>query len=174
MKPSTFLFALFLGHAFLGGSEPAAPTPLEQATAFYTALRQERIEGLPDAPQMKRLRPYLTAEIAALFERARKEQEKFIQAHPDDKAPWIEGDLFSSLFEGPQSWSLDVVRMNEDKAEVTVTLRHEENGSKVVWQDVLVLKPTAEGWKVDDIRMGGEWAFNASGASLKKNLEPEP
>ena len=145
------------------------------AKAFYQALRQEPVRGLPDAKQMKRLSPFLSEGLVSGFAKAAKEQKAYMAKFPEDKPPWIEGDLFSSLFEGPTSWTTGPAAVKGRKAEAPVRLVYRDAEKPVEWTDTIILEQGADGaWKVTDIRMGGKWAFKAGGNSLLQTLTSEP
>lgn len=54
---------------------------------------------------------------------------KLIQEHPDEKPPRGDGDLFTSLFEGAQSFRLGRPTVLGNRAEVPVHLAYVEGGS---------------------------------------------
>jgi hypothetical protein len=141
------------------------------AQSFCTELRREPIRGLPTAAQLQRLSSCLTPELVAIFERARFLQQEQMKRHPEDKPHWIEGDLFSSLFEGVSSWTLEEV-FSAPTVDATVQVQQtysEPNPEPVTWTDTLVFKKREQKWLLDDIRMGGDWAFK-SGSSLRDQL----
>lgn len=141
------------------------------AHAFSTELRREPIRGLPTPEQLQRLSPHLTPELASLLRRAAVIQEQQIRRHPDDKPAWIEGDLFSSLFEGVTSWKLGEV-FSAPTVDATVEVIQtfsEATAEPVTWTDTLVLKKRGQQWLLDDIRMGGDWAFQ-TGTTLRGQL----
>ncbi|MBK8036979.1 MAG: hypothetical protein IPK22_07555 [Verrucomicrobiaceae bacterium] len=141
------------------------------ATALCTELRRERISGLPSPAQMKRLEGMLTPPLASVIEVARTRQQEQMRQHPDEKPQWVEGDLFSSLFEGVKTWEIgEVFAAPSTEATVKVHNSYDEPGlDKVEWTDTWVFQRLADRWRLDDIRMGGEWAFR-SGASLRHAL----
>lgn len=143
----------------------------EAAAKLCTELRGEKIEGLPTAAQMKRLAPLMTPELRYVIGKARSQQQRQMREAPDEKPDWIEGDLFSSSFEGVTSWEIgDTFIAPGVDATVKVKQTCAEPGQKPVrWIDTLVFKPSGERWLLDDIRMGGEWEFK-TGASLRDIL----
>ena len=155
------------------GTKPPDPFASVRAAAitFYTELRSEEIRGLPSEPQLKRLAPLLTPELNSLIVRARAEQQRQIKEYPDEKPNWIEGDLFGSMFEGVKQWELgSAFSAPEVDATVKVNLTYTEPNQKPVnWTDTLVFKERKKKWLLDDIRMGGDWAFK-SGDSLRSRL----
>ena len=148
---------------------PASGRPEEVADGFYTQLRKQPVFGLPSAEAWSRVRPFCTEALAAALEKARSRQAAFRQAHPDEKPPWVDGDLFGSLFEGPQAFRVGEARVLADRAEVPVHCLHGEGAGATRWTDVLILHHTADGWRVDDLRYGGEWDFALRG-SLRQGL----
>jgi hypothetical protein len=141
------------------------------ATALGTEVRRERISGLPSPEQMKRLAPLLTPELAFVIESARTRQQEQMRMHPDEKPQWVEGDLFSSLFEGVKKWEIAEV-FTAPSADATVKVRNsydEPSLDKVEWTDTWVFKRVKDRWLLDDIRKGGDWAFR-SGESLRHAL----
>ncbi len=135
-------------------------SPAAVAKAFYAEVRRTTIHGLPDEKQMQRLSKSLTPGLIQLFHDARAEQREFIRDNPDEKPPWIEGDLFSSLFEGVEKSRMGEVQQVGEQATAKVHLSYNGGLTETVnWTDTLVLVLTQEGWKVDDIRLEGDWAF---------------
>ena len=188
MKPTTLACLLVLTAActnkpmphagpVAGGHPPAVEIDGAQSVAqsFYTELRRDEICGLPDTAQMKRLAPYFTPGIVSALQRASAEQAEFMRKHPDEKPPWIEGDLFSSLFEGVEKWQLGSATVKGSTAEVPVQLSYRGDSNETArWTDTLILSHTPSGWRVADIRMGGEWAFKAGGNTLSDTLSANP
>jgi len=118
---------------------------------------------------MKILSPLITSDLKELLVSAREIQAKYIREHPDEKPPWADGDLFSSLFEGAQSFRIGRASHRGETAEVPVQLAYREGGSTTRWSDVLVLVRNGNRWLVSDILLKGEWAFK-SGDSLRSIL----
>jgi hypothetical protein len=111
----------------------------------------------------------LTPELAALFDAAQRQQDVFIAAHPDEKPPWIDGDLFSSLFEGAQTFEVDSSTVRDSRADVPVHLTYADSSNTTQWTDTLVLTLLGGTWLVDDIAFGGTWPFR-TGGSLRRVL----
>lgn len=170
------LIILPLLWAIVVHAEPAPPVlPTDPATAvkeFYTELRERKVSGLPTGKDWLALKPRVTAELATAILGAQAEQSDFIKKNPDEKPPWIEGDMFSSIFEGPQTFAVGEAKTTGDMAEVPVTCTHTEGGDTAKWTDTFVLRKRAAGWQIDDVRYGGTWGFASTG-TLKKSLAPE-
>lgn len=140
------------------------------ARRFYQKYLELNVRALPDEKELKLLSPYLSEDLHKLFEKAQLEQKRFIKENPVDmKPPWIEGDMFTSLFEGAQSFKVGKVKTRGAYTEVNVKLEYKENGEKSQWSDTLVLVKTKGGWRVWDILLNGNWQFK-SGSSLRQIL----
>ena len=109
----------------------------------------------------------MTTELANAFREAQRQQKVFIKMNPGDKAPWIEGDLFSSLFEGPQAFVVKTAKVIGSVAEVPVDLVFTDRGHTQRWTDTLILHKTPRGWLLQDVRYGGRWPFAPSGSLLE-------
>ena len=158
---------------FLGACAPRTPEPAEAARRFYSAITNERISGLPSEAQMKNQRPLMSLELDTLIETARHAQLHFIDAHPDEKPPWIEGNLFGSLFEGQQGFSLGKEVIRGDTARIPVHLEYVESQDTVRWTDEAVVVRYAEGWRLSDIHFTAPWDFKP-GSGLREVLKSEP
>ena len=84
-------------------------------------------------------------------------QARFTAKHKD-APPLIEGDIFSSLFEGPTAWKVGACSGDAKIARCSVSLTHQDAGQKPVsWTDTLVLG-YENGWKrLDDVAYGRQF-----------------
>jgi len=85
--------------------------------------------------------------------------------YPTDKPLVLEGDLFSSLYEGHTSFTITSVKEENNKANVTLQFYNKD--FKERWNDNLVLV-NEHGWKIEDVIYHHP---SASNTSLKKVLE---
>ena len=118
---------------------------------------------------MKEFAPLLSRELSDLIAAAGREQQTFIKEQPDEKPPWIEGNLFASNYEGIHSFTLGTPSINENKASIPVYLEYREGKTVVKWIDVIVLEKADKEWRVWDIFMNAPWDFK-SGPSLRAML----
>ncbi|MEP7271177.1 MAG: hypothetical protein ABI882_06710, partial [Acidobacteriota bacterium] len=140
MKPVSVRTIAFLTlFSMNAGAAWAQTSPRVPASQFYQTYLKLNIRGLPDSAEHKQFLALLDPSLRQLFETAKLEQTKFIKEHPDEKPPWIEGDLFSSLFEGARVFRIAATRVRGRRAEVDVRLEHKEGTSVVRWTDTLVL-----------------------------------
>ncbi|WP_440222457.1 hypothetical protein ACQQ2N_15390 [Dokdonella sp. MW10] len=154
------LVVVGLAGVALGAAESS---PATRAEAFYRAYVASGASGLPEPAQQQRLAPWLSPKLLARFDAARAIQAECISLHPTDKPPLIEGDLFSSLFEGAQAFDAGDAGIEGNTARVTMRFRYgDESSADVVrWSDTyeLVRASADAAWTLDDIVYGGEWAF---------------
>jgi len=163
---------LVFSSAGVYSKETKEPDPKTTAEQFYKLYLRLRPSGLPTAEQMKEFAPLLSRELNDLIAKASSEQQKFIKEHPDEKPPWVEGNLFASLSEGVHSFNLATPSLNEGKASIPVYLEYREDKSVVKWVDVIVLENKNKKWHVWDIFLNGPWDFK-SGPSLRAVLSSE-
>jgi hypothetical protein len=116
MKAQSFRTILFLLVLISGAQAAPSSSPQAVAAQFYRTCHNLKISGLPTAKQTKLLAPYLSQELQQLLQSARQKQAKFIKEHPDEKPPWIEGDFFSSSFEGSHGFRLGTPVVQEERA----------------------------------------------------------
>jgi hypothetical protein len=137
-------------------------SPQETVQNFYSVYLKSHASGLPDSKKLHQLKPYLSQQLAALLLNAQEEQKRFIKNYPDEKPPWIEGDLFSSLFEGPTGFTLAVVAITNDRARIMVRFTYndpETPGKPFTWQDAVYLVKEHAAWVIADIEYLGGWDF---------------
>jgi hypothetical protein len=155
--------------------KPVDPdSPEATVKAFYDICIEEKITGLPTDAQFEELRPLISESLANLLADARMEQAEFSREYPDEKPPWVEGDLFSSLFEGPTRFTAGKAVIHGKHATVTVDFADDSAGDKPFeWKDDVLLVLNDDGdWLIDDIVYRGTWDFATKG-KLSDALSPE-
>ena len=120
-------------------------------------------DGIPNATGRARLAPYLSSALAKLLADGAAAETRFA-AKVKGSPPLIEGDLFTSMFEGATSWKLGACAADGAGARCPVEFTHAEARQKpVVWTDTLMLANTPQGWRVDDIVYGANFQFGNTG-----------
>ncbi len=134
-----------------------------------------KIDGLPQEWQLANLTALITPELNRVFDKASFTQAAFIINKKEGKPPWIEGDLFSSLFEGVTTFKTGAASLTGTTAEVPLALTYTANGQTTQWTDHLILKQApGGGWLVDDLRYGGTWDTAARGTLRQRLTPPNP
>ena len=155
-------FALSLLMAPLGWGEETPESPESLVRGFYAAYFETRPTGLPTEAELKILSPYFSSELTALFVRARKVQAEYRKRHPDDKPPLIEGDLFSSLFEGPTGFEVGPTERIDQRYKVYVRFsRVDPRDAQDVfrWEDAVIVRRQGNRFVIEDFEFLGHWPF---------------
>ncbi len=174
-------FALLVALALAACSPPAnraeqrAFEPMVAAQTLIDRIEALDIDGLPDDAQMQALAPLLVPELREAFEAARAWQrgeiERMQREGSEDKPPFVEGDLFSSLFEGAQSSRVLSITGDDARSVAQVERGYGSAADRVVWRDRAILRRAGDGWLLVDIEYGGDWAFQAGSGSLAQTLK---
>ena len=188
--PALALSLIAAGLLTACGSKPAAeaaaapPAALPEAAPelvvadLYAALAAARPSGAPTDAQRLTLAPLLTAELTGLLQRADAARSAARVAAPGEKPPFTDGDLFSSLFEGPTAFAVGKAvsaatapggRLGDLR--VPVDLVHTIDpaaggGEPTTWTDTVLLREENGRFVVADIAFGGGWDFANKGSMV--------
>jgi hypothetical protein len=151
--------------ALAQGDNPAAAV-----NAFYAVYTGQHAQGLgiPDATIRLRLQPVLSPRLNKQLATAAAAQARLTAKVKNAVPPVLEGDIFSSLFEGPTVWKVGSCQQKDQTARCSVALSYAPPapGSKAKpanWTDTMVLAATPQGWKVDDVIYDAGFAFGNTG-----------
>jgi len=151
----------------------AAPVNADDAAGMATAVAGfygayatfHPSDGIPDAKGRAKYAPYVSPSLEKLLADGNRAEEAFAKANKDSP-PLIEGDLFTSNFEGATAHKIDAcdAKLKICKVDLTYDDRGTNPKDKAVtWTDTVHLVTTAQGWRVDDIGYGATWAFGNKG-----------
>ena len=138
------------------------------ATGFYEAYATfHPSDGIPDAKGRAKYEPFISPRLDQLLADGNRAEAAFAKANKNSP-PLIEGDLFTSNFEGATSYKVDACSANGSSGRCTVTLTYDVHGQNakakpLTWTDTVYLVITPGGWRVDDIGYGAIWAFGNKG-----------
>jgi hypothetical protein len=142
----------------------AADSPASIVAAFYKKRIALHFSGAPTPQQLQGMAPFLSQHLQALLERAWQKREKDVARAPDEKPAFAEGDLFSSLFEGPSAFEILSTEALVHEYAVTVRLTYEKTANeKIVWKDTVRLATKQGRLVIVDVEYGGDWPFAAKG-----------
>ena len=163
----TFLAALAAGPV----SAADAPDIRKSAEAFYAAYRKTQPVGVPAGKNLALYRPVVSSRLFTLLQRTRAAEVEYGKKNPDSP-PMVEGDLFTSLFEGASRYRVEDCQSGERTATCQVELTYVDSRDRKAqrWRDKLFLVKEARGWRVNDIEYGGTWEFMHRGR-LQELLE---
>jgi hypothetical protein len=135
---------------------------------FYAAYATfHPSDGIPDATGRAKYAPFISPSLETLLIQGSEAERKFARANKDSP-PLIEGDLFTSNFEGATAYKVSGCRSDTKTAHCTVALTYDDRKENpkdrpVVWNDTVYLVATPGSWRVDDIGYGGSGDFGNKG-----------
>jgi hypothetical protein len=138
-------------------------------TGFYAAYQTfHPSDGIPDAKGRARYAPYTSAGLNTLLANADAAEARFAAANKDTP-PLIEGDLFTSNFEGATAVKVGLCGGEGNTGYCAVDLSYDPGKTAnpkdkpFHWTDTAYLVKEPQGWRVDDIGYGGSWDFGNKG-----------
>ena len=167
------------------GCRPSAPSsPVETAAQFYTLLDGLGVRGIPDSLALDAVQPYLDSTLVRLLVEARLARDDAAAARPDpgEKPPFVDGDLFGSLFEGNTSFGIRRVVPRGDTTFAVMAFTNAMQPPTVKWTDTLVIVPRANArpqspqFVIVDLRYGAGWDFGNRGTlvgTLRAAIRPD-
>jgi hypothetical protein len=161
------VFALLL----LAAPALAAGDPAAAVNAFYDVYTGQHAqgEGIPDATVRLRLQPVLSPRLNKQLADAASAQARLTAKVKNAVPPVLEGDIFSSLFEGASAWKVGACQTNANTARCSVALSYAPapaagpKAKAANWTDTVLLVNTPQGWKVDDVVYDAGFAFGNTG-----------
>jgi hypothetical protein len=160
-QASLVVFLVGTGAAFAAGAEDAG----QVVNGFYGAYSTfHPSDGIPDAKARAKYEPFISSAMDALLKQGADAEGKFAKANKDSP-PLVEGDLFTSNFEGATSYKVGACTGDAKVEKCTVALTYDAGPKEkpIVWNDTVFLVATSSGWRVDDIGYGASWAFANKG-----------
>lgn len=144
--------------------------------SFYDVVLAAHSSGVPEEELRTELRSVISPDLDSLIAQAAEAERRHTERVNNEEPPYLQGDIFSSLFEGPTGYEVGPCEEREEKGEVSmrcdVMLVH-DGEEPVQWTDRVVLvasgTPEDRRWLVDNILYGGDWDFAPKG-SLKQVL----
>ena len=145
------------GSAAAPAAEPAQG-PVAVAMDFLVMHQRLGSSGLPQRNELPAYDAFLCPALGQAVRAAQARQEQARVERPNEKPPWVEGDLFSSLFEGPEGFEARDTVVEGKLARVVVAMSRGEGENATRWKDTLVLQLDDGIWCLADVEYGGDWA----------------
>jgi hypothetical protein len=161
---SVWIALLFIGAAL--AAPPAEDGVAKGVTAFYEAhARLQLAGGVPDAGQRAQLRPLVSPALDGALAAADDAEARYAKKTNKQVPPLVQGDLFTSLFEGASRFAVASCTGDAARASCLVDFAYQEakGGPETKWQDRVHVVKAAGGWVVDDVEYGGSWPFARRG-----------
>ncbi|MGA7676381.1 MAG: hypothetical protein WCA78_15215 [Rhizomicrobium sp.] len=166
MNKLRFLALCLAPFAFAAVAGVAADTssPAKAAEGFYAVYSTfHPSDGIPNAADRAKYAPFISAALDKLLADGNAAERRFNKANKDSP-PLIEGDLFSSMFEGATSYKVGACKLSGGEASCVVDLVYDDHkDAPTRWTDTVYLTQSKAGWRVDDIGYGGNWDFGNKG-----------
>lgn len=144
-----------LGSCVAGG-------PDSVAQQFYDLRTAQPSQGLPDSQLLAKYRPYLSDKLYQSLVKA--------NANSSQQGERYQGDLFSSLTEGPTAASVADAATIPNRDARNIPLRVELSRDGKQWQDEVLMIREGNCWAVDDVRYVADTA-HLGGGSLSQTLK---
>ena len=150
----------------------ASGDPAAAANAFYAIYGPlvGKGGGVPDTAARLRYAPVLSPRLNKQFADAAAAQRRLSAKVKNAVPPMLEGDIFSSLFEGATGWKVGACQITGQTARCPVALSYSPPpppGRPPVkpanWNDTVLLTNGPQGWKVDDVIYDAGFAFGNTG-----------
>jgi len=146
------------------GPFPPSSTPQTAARDFYMTYLASPAGGIPEGRQRARLRPLLSYRLNTLIDEAYRAEVRHARRTRGREPPVLEGDIFTSLFEGAGRFEVMRCRSSHARSICQISLVYNEPRSQPAhWRDQLVLTRAGSRWVVDDVIYGGDWQFGNKG-----------
>jgi len=149
----------------------AADDPASAVNAFYAVYKDHHAQGgIPDATGRVRYTPVLSPRLNKQLTEAAAAQARLTAKVTNAVPPMLEGDIFSSLFEGATAWKVGACQGDMKSVHCRVALSYLPSPSQNAkppkpanWSDTVLLVQTPQGWKVDDVIYDAGFAFGNTG-----------
>jgi hypothetical protein len=149
------------------GAVSAADDPAAVANDFYGVYATFRpSDGIPDAKARAKLEPFISPALDNLLVAGEAAEAHFEKVTKNMSPPLIEGDLFTSNFEGATAFHIGACTTSAATARCSVSFTYRggrKDEKPANWTDTLYLVRDRGGWRVDDIGYGATWAFGNKG-----------
>ncbi len=142
----------------------------EVVNGFYNVYITVRPSGVTSEKEQLKFKPYLSASLGKLLHEAARAERKYKKTTKGKVPPLVEGDIFTSLFEGASAFTVLSCNVRTGSCLVEFSYLDPENKSSTTWRDKVYLIKDSRGWLVDDIEFLGNWQFMHKGR-LKELLK---
>ena len=143
----------------------AGETPQSTVNGFYNTYIKLKTRGIPTVKELAGYKPYVTPALAALLKSADDAEIKYKEETKGEVPPLVEGDIFTSLFEGADSFKVLPCEEKGAKAKCPVEFKNTNpgDGKTFTWKDSAVLEKEKSGWLISDVEYEGKWDFAVKG-----------
>jgi hypothetical protein len=163
-KPRCIIIFAVMGMFLATCNMPDTSKQKHTVESFYRIIITGKFFEIPDSSHLGLIKPYISEHLQKLLIEARNAEDTIASKETEPVPPVIEGSLFSSLFEGPDS--LTSIKADSSAPNVfLVELEYKNStdtaGNKTTfrWSDRVHLIKENGTWVIDDIDLLGNWDF---------------
>lgn len=131
----------------------------EAIGAFYRIHIKNNAPGLPSAAELGQFQPLVSRALYTLLTQAEAADARYHALAGSEAPPIVEGDLFTSLYEGATSFSVESCETGEQqdaqRASCQVAFKYSRDGAAEAWNDKILLVREDNQWRIDDIEFIG-------------------
>jgi hypothetical protein len=162
------------------GEAPAPDnSPAGIVTQFYNWRIQSRMTGAPDMEQIEGMRPWVSSELQTLLQNSSRNALRVVQqtnkqptkTHKEQRA-FTDGDLFSSISQGPTSFRTGTPEtLANDTFVVPVRFVYGRQLPAINWTDRVKVINENGRYVVADVEYANHWQAGSGSllASLKRS-----
>lgn len=143
------------GCSKLGGEEERQA---EVIGTFYRIHIKNNAPGLPSAEELRQFQPLVSRALYQLLTQAEAADTRYHAVAGTQAPPIVEGDLFTSLYEGASSFSVASCDSDDTdglRASCQVAFKYARDGASEAWNDKVLLVREDQQWRIDDIEFIG-------------------
>jgi hypothetical protein len=151
-----------IGSSACRNAEPHA-TPAAAIESFYSVRIAGGARGTPSVDELERLAPFISVELHDLLAEALLKHHKLAAKTQERGRTFSNGDLFSSLFDGPTSLLVGgSEQLAGDQFLITVKLTSAKQLPALKWSDKVRVVREGGHYVVADIEYANHWAFGSN------------
>lgn len=165
MRVTISCAVLLLCVSLVSSAASAADTPKAAVTGLYNTYIKLKTRGIPPEKELAQYKPYITPELAGLLKSADDAEIKYKADTKGEVPPLVEGDIFTSLFEGADSFKILSCDEKGESASCLLEFKNTNpgDGKTFTWKDGVALVKGKSGWLVSDVEYKGGWDFAVKG-----------
>jgi hypothetical protein len=127
----------------------------EVVGAFYRIHIKNNAPGLPSAEELRQFQPLVSRALYQLLTQAEAADVRYHAVAGTQAPPIVEGDLFTSLYEGATSFSVVSCDTEDLRSSCQVAFKYGRDGASEAWNDKILLVLEDKQWRIDDIEFIG-------------------
>ena len=152
---------LCLASAACRSEKPASPTDV--VMRLLTMRDALGVRAVPTAHELAALAPFLSDSLTQALASGDSLRAAETKRTPGEKPSFADGDVFSSLFEGPTAFRVMPALESTAPIRVPIEFTNDAQRPAVRWTDTAVVVQHSGKWVVNDLRYGATWPFANKG-----------